>query len=384
MPASTSTVAASSTAMLVALIAATALRAAPALASNLVHPRTPVVWPDAPCIATVDRSESPTFAFDYEIPAEDTQLSFDEFEDSRRHQFLGFCRQWPAGRPPPRYVSVSDLDRAITAGFETSEILGDPEATLETSVLWAGCWTRITADDDRRPITDAAAAEPVVWDLAAIDAGTWLIAGYTWEPPYNLWSRAPWVLRVVDAPEPIDTQAAVSLADTADTVYFDEVLELPICVDAEPGSTLTIEWAASKPDVLEWTAQEEFALDGPGELSVPFAPPPASFGATIVLRAIVEQPVGAVYEGHSLSPVIVFAPPSEGEDGDTGDSAESDSDSGDSEGDSEGDSGSGETGPSVAGANGGRCSLGPERGNLPTFAVLLGLSWLACARRRRG
>jgi hypothetical protein len=357
-----------------------ALPAAPALASNLVHPRTPVLWPEAPCIATVDRSSSSSFMFDYEIPAEDTQLSFDEFEDSRRHQFLGFCRQWPAGRPPPAYVSIADLDRAVTAGFEDAELLDDPEATLETSAIWAGCWTRITADDDRRPITHAAAAEPVMWDVAAIEAGTWLIAGYTWEPPYNLWSRAPWVLRVVDGPMPIDPQAAVSISDSADTVYFDELLELPICVEAGPGSTLTLEWAPSKPEVLEWMALDDgIALDGAAELTLPFAPPPASFGLTIVVRAVVEQPAGAAYEGHALSPVIVFAPPS-----DDGESGDGDGDSGDGDGDSDATDSSGETGPGVAETDGGgRCSLRPERGNLATFAVVLGLSWLACARRRR-
>jgi hypothetical protein len=358
------------------------LLAGPALASNLVHPRTPVLWPDAPCIATLDRSATPSFAFQYEIPAEDTQLSSDEFEDSRRHQFLGFCRQWPAGRPPPRYVSVADLERAVMAEFETADMLDDPEATLETSAIWAGCWTRITPDDDRRPITYAEAADPVVWDLATIDAGTWLIAGYTWEPPYNLWSRAPWVLRVVDEPVPIDPQAAVSLADTTDNVYYDEVLDLPICVDAAPGSTLTLEWAPSKPDVLEWSALDgptELTLEGPMELTLPFAPPPESFGLTIVVRARVEQLAGAAYEGHALSPIIVFAPPSDPDDSGDADSGESsESDSGDGSGDTDGETGSG-----ANASNAGRCSLRPERGNLPVFALVLGLSWLARVHRRR-
>lgn len=356
----------------------------PALAGNTVHPRTPVLWPDAPCIATVDRSDTPSFAFDYEIPTEDTQLSSDELDDSRRHQFLGFCRQWPAGRPPPRYISIADLERAVMAGLEVGELQDDPEATLETSVVWADCWTRITADDARRPITDAAAAEPVVWDLAGIDSGTWLIAGYTWEPPYNLWSRAPWVLRVVDEPMPIDAQAAVSLADTADTVYYDESLELPVCVDAAPGSTLTLEWAPSKPDVLEWFALDEVPLDGPGELVLPFAPPIESFGLTIVVRAAVAQPAGASYEGHALSPVIVFAPPSEGDgDGDTGDPGDTGDGDGDSTESGESESGA-ETGPGATPTSGGHCSLGPERGNLPKLALVLGLCWLVCVRRRRG
>lgn len=358
------------------------LVAPPARASNLVHPRTPVVWPDAPCIATVDVSVASTFEFDYDIPQADTQLSADEFEDSRTHQFIGFCRQWPAGRPPPRYVSTFDLERSVEAGLEEAALLDDPEATLETSQVWAGCWTRITADDARRPITDASAAEPVVWDLAAVEPGTWLIAGYTWEPPYNLWSRAPWVLRVVAPLAPGDPQAAVSIADTEDFIAFDEMLELSICVDATPGSTLSLEWASTEPAVLEWAVADEVQLDGPGEVQLPFAPAPESFGATIVLRAAVEQPAGPAYEGHGVSTVIVFAPPSEGDgDGDPDPNGTDDGDPTDS-----GDTESGETGttPATDETDGGRCSLTPGRGTLPTFAILLGLSWLACGRRRRG
>jgi MYXO-CTERM domain-containing protein len=361
----------------------------PAQAGNTVHPRTPVLWPDAPCIQTVDRSADPSFAFNYEIPAEDTLLSADELEDSRRHQFIGFCRQWPAGRPPPRYITVADLQRAIDKGYETVDTLDDPEFTLETSTTWAGCWVRITADDARRQISFAAAAEPVVWDTSTIDAGTWLVAGYTWEPPYNLWSRAPWVLRVVDEPAPVDpVQAAVSIANTGDTVYGDETLELPICVDAIAGSTLSLEWAPSKPEVLEWTSVETLPLEGgPVELLVPFSPPEASLGLTIVLRAVATQDGGESYVGHALDPVIVFSgSPGDG-DGDPGD-GDGDGDPGDGDGDGETgtDGGSEEggatdtgEGPSVDGAT--RCSVDPGRGKVPWFAALLALASLA--RRRR-
>jgi hypothetical protein len=58
--------------------------------------------------------------------------------------------------------------------------------------------------------------------------------------------------------------------------------------------------------------------------------------------------------------------------GDTGDGDSGESESG------------GETGPSAVPTNGGRCSVRPERGNLSTYALVLGLCWLACVRRRRG
>ncbi len=371
------------------LAALVALSPRPSAAGNAEHPRTPVLWPDAPCIQTVDRSVDPLFEFAYAIPFEDTNLSFDEFEDSRTHQFIGFCRQWPAGRPPPRYVSVYDLERAIAAGFEEHVSLDDPEATLETSVAWAGCWTRITADDQRRPITYAAAAEPIVWDTSGVAAGTWMVAGYTWEPQFNLWSRAPWVLRVVEQAEQAEqdppVQAAASLADTADTLYFDESLELELCVDAGAGATVELEWSSTKLDPPQWSPVASVALEAGGgqTLSLPFAPPEPSWGAMILLRARVEPLDAPAYAAHALAPLIVFAPASDDDDGGADESGETGS--GDESGDS-GEDPTGETGDAEpagdASARAGRCSLAPERGNLATLVFALVL--LAPRRSPRG
>ncbi len=342
-----------------------------ARAGNTEHPRTPVQWPDAPCIQTVDRSVDPLFEFTYAIPHEDTQLSIDEFEDSRTHQFVGFCRQWPAGRPPPRYITTYDLERAIAAGFEEVVDVDDPESTLETSEVWADCWTRITADDERRPITFEAAAEPIVWNTSELAAGTWVIAGYTWEPQYNLWSRAPWVLRVVDGNPPDPVQAAASMADTADTLYFDESLDVELCLDVEAGSTVTLEWVGSKMDPFVWAevASSEIAGAGAQTLNLSFVPPMPSWGETVLLRANVEQLAGPGYTTHALAPVIVFKPPDDpgGDTGDTGETGETET--GDTGNDSTAaDSGSAHT----------SCSLDPARGNLPAVFLVL-----AFAHRRR-
>lgn len=355
-----------------------------AQAGNTEHPRTPVLWPEAPCIQTVDRAADPLFVFDYAIPLEDTFLSVDEFEDSRTHQFIGFCRQWPAGQPPPRYISVFDLERAIEAGFEQVVELDNPESTLETSAVWAGCWTRITADDARRPITYAAADEPVVWDTSGIAAGTWLVAGYTWEPQYNLWSRAPWVVRVLDgAEQPV--QAAGSIADTNDALYFDESLEIPLCVDAMAGSSVTLEWTANDADPALWSAvaSAEIRAAGAHSLSLIFEPPEPSWGATVLLRATIDQPEGADYAAHALAPVIVYKPSGDGDE--SGDDGETD-ESGDGDDSEESESGADESDTGAPGSGGdrdagaGRCSLAPERGNLA--GLLFGLLLLASAGRR--
>lgn len=368
------------------LAAFVSIAAWPARAGNTEHPRTPVLWPEAPCIHTVNRAVDPLFEFGYVIPLEDTLLSIDEFEDSRTHQFIGFCRQWPPGRPPPRYVSVSDLERAIQAGFEEVVTLDNPESTLETSVEWAGCWTRITADDQRRPITYAAAAEPVVWDTSTIAAGTWLIAGYTWEPQYNLWSRAPWVVRVLDEDPPAEpVQAAASLADTDDALYFDQSLDIPLCVDALAGSIVTLDWTAANADPAQWSpiADATLAAEGTQELTFTFEPPEPSWGATVLLRARVEQPEGAAYAAHALAPLIVYKPSSG--DGDYGDDSSTESGDGGEEHESDTDDAGGDTGGDAgakgdASASSGRCSLAPERGNLGGLVVLGLLAW---AWRRR-
>ena len=356
-----------------------------AAAGNSVHPRTPVLWPEAPCVRTVDRSLSPELEFSYEIPQEDTLLTPDELDDSRRHQFVALCRQYAAGRPPPLYVSTYDLERAIDSGFEDAELLADPEATLETSELWAGCWVRVTPDDARRPITFEAAAEPVVWDTSAVEAGTWLLLGYTWEPPYNIWRRAPWVVRVVDDPPlPDPPQAAATIADTVDGFDHDASIELELCVDAVAGSTLTLEWANSKSDPLEWMSLEQVELGEQSTLSLPFVPPETSWGQTALLRAHVEQALGPGYQAHGLAPVVIYAGSSGDGDGD-GD--------GDSDGDETaegGETGSAETsssetsgGPSSADEGGVRCSLTRPRGGLTPIGLgLLALSTLVSQRRR--
>ena len=367
------------------IVALACLSPGSARAGNSEHPRTPVLWPDSPCIHTVDRSSSPLFEFHYAIPAEDTALSIDEFEDSRTHQFIGFCRQWPAGQPPPRYISVYDLERAIAGGFEEVVELDDPESTLETSPIWAGCWTRITPDDARRPITYAAAAEPVVWDTSDLTAGTWTIAGYTWEPQYNLWSRAPWVVRVLDHDPPAQpVQAAATMADTDDALYFDASLEIELCVDAIAGSSVTLEWAATKQDPITWSpvVSAELQVSGAQSLTLPFVPPEPSWGATVLLRTTVDQPQAQGYAAHALAPVIVYKPSG----GDTGDGDESGeagaSDSSDTE-DESGDEGSTGDPPATgdAPASSGRCSVDPEHGNLPGF--WLGLGLLVASTRRR-
>lgn len=376
---------------LVALITLVAVPAERARASNNVHPRTPVVWTEAPCIQTVDRSVEALLDFDYTIPFEDTNTTFDEFEDSRTHQFIALCRQYPAGEPPPPYVSVDDLERSIDAGLELGWTLADAEATLETSEVWAGCWARITPDDQRRPITWEAAAEPVVWDTSELSPGTWVAAGYTWEPPLNLWRRAPWVVRVLDSADD-PAQAAASLGDTPDGVEFDEAIAPEVCVEAEPGATVTLQWRVHDAELWSDASSAAVEVDTPVELP-PFVAPEPAWGETIVLRAQVAQPGGDPtrdYVADALASVVVFIPPDDetgdsgggGDEGDEGDETDTQGTGGEtSEGQDTDTSETGSPDPANGDGTAGRCSLAPERGKLAGLGLLLLL--LGYDRRRR-
>ncbi|EDM73594.1 hypothetical protein PPSIR1_12408, partial [Plesiocystis pacifica SIR-1] len=314
--------------------------------------------------------------------------------------FLALCRQYPFGHPPPPYVSVADLERAITVG-EDPALLDDPEATLETSAEWAGCWARITPDDARRPITFEAAEAPVVWDLDGLSPGTWMIAGYTWEPPINLWSRAPWVVRVVDQPvaeaDPASLQVAATFDPIPEVLNLGDAAPLSGCLDAPPGTTAEFQARRSKfEDSPGWTSWASAEVDQEGALAWPsFSAPAELEGYPLVLRVRFDGPGEAGhtdYVADAPNGMIAFGQGA----GDGGDEESDDEASGDDAGDEESDdeaSGddAGDEGPTDADTGtsegpGGddaaascACRSGPEH---PLPATLLPLAALALLPRR--
>ena len=161
-----------------AVAAAVMLLPSLALAGNGSHPRTPVLWPKAPCRTIIDRSVEPTLALAYTIPYEDVDATPDEVVDSRRHQFLAFCRGTNVQEPYPTWVTWKDADAAKSKGL-TPPDLAD-EDVLETSPEWKDCFVRITSEAQRRKITFAEAMKGVSWDLTGVTSGPYLIHGYTW------------------------------------------------------------------------------------------------------------------------------------------------------------------------------------------------------------
>ncbi|MGB1699737.1 MAG: hypothetical protein ACPHRO_07280 [Nannocystaceae bacterium] len=96
-------------------VAGSALLLAPSLAwSHSNEPRTAVTFDDiGACQVTVDRSLDPTVTLGYAILKEDLPNPDHDLPDAKTHQFIAVCRAWSTREPPPRYLSVDDLQRSI-------------------------------------------------------------------------------------------------------------------------------------------------------------------------------------------------------------------------------------------------------------------------------
>src|SRR5690606_507546 len=145
-----------------------------------------------------DRSKSSLLHFPYEIPYEDTELTPDELQTSRRHQFLALCRNYSPQEPLPTWISLKDVadwnERLAMLGFDPFE--PEPDEVMDTHPIYGPCTHRITPDDARRPITFAEAAKGVDWDTSGLPAGTYVVHGYNWEPGINVWYKRPGVVQV--------------------------------------------------------------------------------------------------------------------------------------------------------------------------------------------
>ncbi len=283
--------------------ALTLLTPALALAGNGIHPRTPVVWEPAPaCMTIVDRSVDPTLSFNYTIPYEDLRPkdSLDEVDDSRRHQFVAFCRDHSPQQPLPVWLSEADAAAAEAVGVvKVAELKS--EEVFETSPEWKDCFVRITPDEQRRLITFAAATEPVVWDTTGLPVGPYVVSGYTWEPAFNIWTPRPGIVKVIDEQDPSASPPALAVMKHDDIAYSDETLAIVGCLSAMDGSTVTGYWASTSDDtvdVLEWTA---FAVDTPvsgDSFELSFAPPAETVGGSVAIKVEITDPMDRSFTAH--------------------------------------------------------------------------------------
>lgn len=275
-------------------------------AGNGPEPRTPVDWTGAPCMIVVDRSVSATVHLDYGIPMEDTELTDDEVEDSRTFQFFAFCRALDPQTYLPRWITQADVERARALGIAPPTVNDDN--VMESNTDWAGCWHRINADDDRRPITYAAAEEGIDWDTTELAAGTYVIEGYTWEPPLNIWSSRPGVIKVVDDPDPALSPPAIGITNTEAIIDQSDTVTIEGCASAQEGSTLTAYWGLPAGEVTWQPFVEDEPLPG-DSFALVFDPPEQAAGEAVMIRVDVTDPSGRSYTHYMQDLVYVLGDP---------------------------------------------------------------------------
>lgn len=247
-------------------------------AGNEAHPRTPVLWPDGECGRVIDRSVEPIAHFEYSIPFEDTLLGPDELVDSRTHQFFALCRQRPVSELLPNWISDDDVARATEAGLIEPGSVPTSEV-LDTHATWSDCAVRITADDDRRPISFAAAQAGFDWDLADVPIGVWQVAGYTFEPPLDLWRERPGFVKIVDDPSDPDQDLPAAAIASADPLWMISG-QLELCVDVLTPATAILEWTPFAPE-LDWQPLGESTITQDGTVTLSFDGPPVEIGESI-------------------------------------------------------------------------------------------------------
>lgn len=271
-----------------------------ALAGNGTHPRTPVVWPKAPCRTIIDRSVEPVIELAYSIPYEDVEVTPDEVVDSRRHQFLAFCRGTNVQEPYPTWLSWKDADAAKAKGLTSPDLAG--KDVLETSSEWKDCFLRITGDEQRRAITFAEAMKAVKWDTTGVTAGPYLIHGYTWEPAFNAYWPTTGYIQVVDGLDRSTTLPGLGIyyADMDDSaiIWADQTLKIRGCPYALPDSKVTAYW--SQPLPIVWTPfVTDLLIDGESEIEIEFVPPPeAAAGLRAMFRLDLVDPMGREFSAH--------------------------------------------------------------------------------------
>lgn len=154
----------------------------------------------------------------------------------RTHQFFGFCRD-PSFPYPPSYVFQQDIDAALANGLD-----GVTALPLESEPTF--CWSSITTIEERRPITFEAAGEPVLWDVSDLEPGTYMPWGYTWDPPFNVWSpHTGSVFKIHDGdPDAAGPSVVITTEEVVASLDGPGIVEG--CVDAPPGTTLSVELGA--------------------------------------------------------------------------------------------------------------------------------------------
>lgn len=283
----------------------------PAAAHNLGHKRTPVLWDGEPCMTVIDRaSNGPIHELHYDIPFEDTQLSSDEPPDSRRHQFFAFCRDHHFEYRNPNWITEAELAIGDALGLGQAMFVDLEFDVLELAPRWQDCFMRINADDERRPISFEAAAEPVLWDTSQLAAGSYVVEAYTWEPWFNLWTEHPGVFRIIDDPDPAANPPAAALDYAEQVVTVGDDAVISGCIAAMPGSTMSLSWVVGGSGLEpEWTPfVEKQPVEGES-FELTLTGPETALGRYLLIRLDVEDPQGRTWTAYGTKYIGVVAQP---------------------------------------------------------------------------
>lgn len=273
------------------------------LASNGLHPRTPVVWEDVPCMTLFDRSQGAIFHLPYAIPFEDTEVTADEVPDSRTHQFFALCRSRHPQDFLPTWITQADVDEAITSNLVMPGVV-ETNDILELNEAWTDCWFRINADDARLPITQANADAGVNWDTTDVPAGAYTLYGYTHEPVFNVWWLRPGVMKIHDGdPTAVGPVGAFTTGEL--TPYRNETVAVEGCVDALPGTTFSVSYALASeaPEWMEYAA--DLPIDGDA-FSFDLTPPMPLHGESGMLRVDFTDPMDRTYTTYQAQNILVI------------------------------------------------------------------------------
>lgn len=274
------------------------------------EPRTAVKFDDVgSCYLTVDRATATVLHLDYSIPMEDLPNPEHDLPDAKTHQFIAVCRDWSTRNPPPDYLTVDDLQRSIDIGYEEPERIEDLEATFETSPTWAGCWRRITDESDRLPLTPEAAQPGVDWDTTEFEAGVWYPVGHTFDPPWNVWRKAPYAVRIEDdLADPVEAPALV-VAAPPKVIEHDETVVISACAGARGPSQVTFKVRSAKSEG-DWTVIG--TLDSPEDdplIAFDLVAPEDAWGQALMLAMDLVDGDGRAIEGFAPSETIVLSAP---------------------------------------------------------------------------
>jgi MYXO-CTERM domain-containing protein len=293
---------------------AAALTPGLARASNMTHPRTPVVWDggggecelpqiETPCMTLHDRSADPVLHLPYGIPYEDLDVTPDEVEQSRTHQFFAFCRPHSPQDFLPSWITAADVDSAVTKGLIDAGTV-EPSDIMESSTAWEDCWFRINEDVDRRPIQCSMAEAGIDWDTSAVPAGAYTLDGYTYEPVFNIWVLRPGVVKVHDGdPDAVGPAAAVMTGEL--TPYRNDTVTIDGCVDAIDGTTFTVSYAVVQEEI-EWVEYEAGLAVGGGTFAFEFQPPEELAGESGMIKVDFVDPMDRAYTAYMNENIIVI------------------------------------------------------------------------------